>query len=150
MIIMPRSRKTTFQSIWVGAAYFWFFAATLARHDIGDFEFRGLNRRGAMNMDGVRMLLSLRNTFRRKGRLALTLSTLTLGGAIFIAICNVQSGLQRTFESVVFSFWKHDVLVTFEQPQRASEIERAALAVPGVRRVANHISTIDSPLRTAP
>jgi phosphatidylglycerophosphate synthase len=28
--IGPAKWKTTFQSIWVGAAYFWFFAATLA------------------------------------------------------------------------------------------------------------------------
>ena len=32
------------------------------------------------------IMLSLRNTFRHKGRLALTLVTLTLGGAIFIAV----------------------------------------------------------------
>jgi phosphatidylglycerophosphate synthase len=30
--IGPAKWKTTFQSIWLGAAYFWFFAATLARH----------------------------------------------------------------------------------------------------------------------
>ena len=29
--IGPAKWKTTFQSIWMGAAYFWFFAATLAR-----------------------------------------------------------------------------------------------------------------------
>jgi len=31
--IGPAKWKTTFQSIWLGAAYFWFFAATLARHE---------------------------------------------------------------------------------------------------------------------
>jgi putative ABC transport system permease protein len=39
------------------------------------------------------MLLSLRNTFRRKGRLALTLATLTLGGAIFMAVFSVRASL---------------------------------------------------------
>ena len=29
--IGPAKWKTGFQSVWVGAAYFWFFAATLAR-----------------------------------------------------------------------------------------------------------------------
>jgi putative ABC transport system permease protein len=38
-------------------------------------------------------VISLRNTFRRKGRLALTLFTLTMGGAIFIAVFNVRSTL---------------------------------------------------------
>ena len=32
------------------------------------------------------LLLSIRNTFRRKGRLALTLFTLVIAGAIFIAV----------------------------------------------------------------
>ena len=36
------------------------------------------------------MLLSLRNTFRRKGRLALTLTTLTLSGLIFVAVFSVR------------------------------------------------------------
>ncbi|WP_396204228.1 CDP-alcohol phosphatidyltransferase family protein [Gemmatimonas sp.] len=30
--IGPAKWKTTFQSIWLGAAYFWFFASTLAEH----------------------------------------------------------------------------------------------------------------------
>lgn len=30
--IGPAKWKTTFQSIWMGAAYFWFFASTLAEH----------------------------------------------------------------------------------------------------------------------
>jgi putative ABC transport system permease protein len=36
------------------------------------------------------LVISLRNTFRRKSRLALTLFTLTMGGAIFIAVFNVR------------------------------------------------------------
>ena len=39
------------------------------------------------------LLLSIRNTFRRKGRLALTLFTLVVAGAIFIAVFNVRSSL---------------------------------------------------------
>ena len=39
------------------------------------------------------LLLSLRNTFRRKGRLALTLATLTLAGAIFIGVFSIRSSL---------------------------------------------------------
>jgi CDP-diacylglycerol---glycerol-3-phosphate 3-phosphatidyltransferase len=31
--IGPAKWKTTFQSIWLGAAYFWFFAVTLAKHE---------------------------------------------------------------------------------------------------------------------
>ncbi len=48
-----------------------------------------LNRLGAGLLSRP-VLLSLRNTFRRKGRLALTLFTLTVAGAIFIAVFNVR------------------------------------------------------------
>ena len=40
------------------------------------------------------ILLSIRNTFRRKGRLILTLFTLTISGAIFIAVFNVRVSMQ--------------------------------------------------------
>ena len=41
--IGPAKWKTTFQSIWLGAAYFWFFAATLAGREgwEGDSAWRG-------------------------------------------------------------------------------------------------------------
>ena len=44
------------------------------------------------------LLIALRNTFRRKGRLALTLTTLTLGGAIFIAVFSVRDSLLLTLD----------------------------------------------------
>src|SRR5829696_871797 len=42
------------------------------------------------------LLLSLRNTFRRRGRLVLTLSTLVLGGAMVIGVLSVRSSLLKT------------------------------------------------------
>jgi putative ABC transport system permease protein len=41
-------------------------------------------------------LLSVRNTFRRKGRLLLTLAALGLGGAIFMSVFTVRASLART------------------------------------------------------
>lgn len=77
------------------------------------------------------MLLSLRNTFRRKGRLALTLSTLTLSGAIFVAVFSVRASLLLTLDDAL-EYWKYDVGVTFSRPYRVEQIEREALKVPGV------------------
>ena len=48
------------------------------------------------------MLLSLRNTFRRKGRLALTLSTLTLAGAMLIAVMSVRESLNNTARGFLY------------------------------------------------
>jgi putative ABC transport system permease protein len=77
------------------------------------------------------MRLSVRNTFRRKGRLALTLSTLTLGGAIFVAVLSVHASLLTTLDDAL-SYWNYDVEVYFTRPHRIEAIEREALRIPGV------------------
>ncbi len=82
------------------------------------------------------LLLSLRNTFRRKGRLALTLTTLTLAGAIFIAVFSVRDGLLQTAERVLFVFWRHDLVLYLDHPYRIEQLEQEARAVPGVVRTA--------------
>jgi putative ABC transport system permease protein len=77
------------------------------------------------------ILLSLRNTFRRKGRLALTLVTLTLGGAIFIAVFSVRASLLLTLEGML-EYVDYDALVGFRRGYRIEQIEREAMQVPGV------------------
>jgi len=46
------------------------------------------------------LLISLRNTFRRRGRLILTLFTLTMGGAIFVAVFNVRITLHDYIDQI--------------------------------------------------
>jgi putative ABC transport system permease protein len=77
------------------------------------------------------MLLSLRNTFRRKGRLVLTLTTLTLGGAIFIAVFSVRASLLDSLDDW-FDYVDYDVLVGFRRAYRTDQLESEALRVPGV------------------
>jgi len=79
-------------------------------------------------------MLSLRNTFRRKGRLALTLITLTLGGAIFIGILSVRASLSRTMSDIE-QMHQSDVWINFANPQRVERVERQAMQVPGVVEV---------------
>ena len=79
------------------------------------------------------LLLSLRNTFRSKGRLALTLVTLTLAGAIFISVFSVRASLFRTIEDL--TRWQlFDSTVTFTRPYRTDKITQEALQVSGVAR----------------
>jgi putative ABC transport system permease protein len=78
------------------------------------------------------VLLSLRNTFRRKGRVALTLMTLTLGGSIFIGVFSVRSSLLLTFEDILNSLFNYDVAVTLERDYREDYVVSEALRVPGV------------------
>lgn len=77
------------------------------------------------------VLLSLRNTFRRKGRLALTLTTLTLAGAIFIGVFSVRDSLLGTLDGLM-STWQYDLQVTLSRPHRMEQIESEAMRVPGV------------------
>jgi putative ABC transport system permease protein len=77
------------------------------------------------------LLLSLRNTFRRKGRLALTLSTLVLGGAIFIAVFSVRDSMYLEFDQT-YGYYQSDVNVDLARPYPLSELEAAVEGVPGI------------------
>jgi putative ABC transport system permease protein len=79
------------------------------------------------------MLLSLRNTFRRKGRLALTLSTLTVAGVIFMAVMSVRASLNLTLDDI-FAYYNYDVNVTLGRPYRTAVLDEA-LKLPGVAGV---------------
>jgi putative ABC transport system permease protein len=80
------------------------------------------------------LVVSLRNTFRRKGRLALTLVTLTLGGAVFISTFNVRVSLMNYIDRII-QYFLADVNVTLEQPYRIDEINQLIMDVPGVKLV---------------
>jgi len=94
---------------------------------------RGLLDRLLERVRGISrpMLLSLRNMFRRKGRLVLTLITLTLGGAIFIAVFSVRASLLLTLDDML-DYVEYDVYAIFRRDYRIDQMEREALRVPGV------------------
>ncbi|RME08318.1 MAG: FtsX-like permease family protein [Anaerolineae bacterium] len=77
------------------------------------------------------LLISLRNTFRRRGRLALTLFTLTMGGAIFISVFNVRVTLNE-YVRQVGNYFLADVTLDFERPYRLDEIRQYAMRLDGV------------------
>lgn len=77
------------------------------------------------------LLISIRNTFRRKGRLALTLSTLILGGAIFVAVLSVWQSTTKTLDDAL-AYFNYDVEVTLNRSYRAEQVQSIAALVPGV------------------
>jgi len=79
------------------------------------------------------MLLSLRNTFRRKGRLALTLTTLTIAGVIFMAVMSARASLNLTLDDI-FAYYNYDVNVTMNRSYRTVMLDDV-LKVPGVTGV---------------
>jgi putative ABC transport system permease protein len=79
------------------------------------------------------VLLSLRNTFRRKSRVALTLATLTLGGVMFIMVMGVQLSLHKMLD-VVLNDFGFSALMTFDRIERTEKLVSVASAVPGVTK----------------
>jgi putative ABC transport system permease protein len=78
-------------------------------------------------------IISLRNTFRRKSRLALTLFTLTMGGAIFISVFNVRTTL-HDYIGQIGKYFRADVTLDFDKAYRLDEVQRAVAQVGGVVR----------------
>jgi putative ABC transport system permease protein len=79
-------------------------------------------------------LVSVRNTFRRKGRLALTLLTLTLGGAIFISVFNVQVSLNQKIEQIT-KYFGADINLDFSRTYPLAQVENAARGVEGIAAI---------------
>jgi putative ABC transport system permease protein len=77
------------------------------------------------------MLISLRNTFRRKTRLVLTLITLTLGGASFIAVLNLRTAVFNMLDSIQ-GYFMADVNFYFARDYRLDKLKALAQTAPGV------------------
>ena len=79
-------------------------------------------------------VISLRNTFRRKSRLALTLFTLTMGGAIFISVFNVRVTL-HDYIGQIGKYFRADVTLDFDQAYRLDEVNQFTRQIPGAQHV---------------
>jgi len=80
------------------------------------------------------MRLSLRNAFRRKLRLSLTLVTLVLAGAIFIGVYNLWASFDQTIKDIQ-GYFLADVNISFGRYYRYEEVASIAEKVPGVQSV---------------
>ena len=78
--------------------------------------------------------LSLRNTFRRKGRLVLTFIALLLAGAIFIAIIGIRQSMRAALREIQAEL-NYDIGIDLLRPYTVRKLEREALEVEGVRAV---------------
>ncbi len=77
------------------------------------------------------LLLSLRNTFRRKSRLAFTLGTLTLAGAMFIASFSTYSSLTAQIRDVE-RYVAFDAMLSLPRGVTKMAAEREAMRIEGV------------------
>lgn len=91
--------------------------------------------------------LSLRNTFRRRTRLVLTLITLVLGGMLFMTVGSVRASLNGLIETGL-DYFQFDVQIQFEQPLRTVRLEQVARSLPGVDIVEGWLGAQAVPMRT--
>ncbi len=92
------------------------------------------------------VMLALRNTFRRRGRLVLTLATLTLGGALFASVTSINASLNSTLDEVI-QYFDYDVELTMQDPEPVVDAVREAEAIGGVEHAEGWIATNASYLR---
>ncbi len=93
------------------------------------------------------MRLSLRNAFRRKIRLTLTLFTLIIGGSIFIGVSNIQASFNKLLDDLQ-GYVLADVNIYFDRFYRYEEVSAIALDTPRMFPVQRDgLSILDRSLR---
>lgn len=80
------------------------------------------------------LLLSLRNAFRRRGRMVRTLLTLAMGGAVFLGAVNLKASIRHAMDDS-FAAMRYDMTLGVTPAQPAGALESAIRGAPGVRDV---------------
>ena len=77
------------------------------------------------------IVFAIRNSFRRRARLALTLLTLAAGGLFFLAALNVRASIINTLDRM-FAARKFDLIVTLSKPYEWDRIQPAVNTTQGI------------------
>ncbi len=93
------------------------------------------------------LALTLRNTFRRKARVALTQITLTIAGVVFVMVVSASDSFTYTID-FVFNTLGLDVNLGFGQMVRIDEAEALVAAQPGVAHAEAWMFRSGTALRT--
>jgi putative ABC transport system permease protein len=124
----------------IGVALYPIFSGTrLSVHDaIYEYGLNDEDRKGLIDKILVKVrrlsppiLLSLRNTFRNKARLAFTVITLTLAGAMFMAAFSTHASLAAQINEVG-RYLAFDAALGVPSGTNRFAAEREALRIPGV------------------
>jgi putative ABC transport system permease protein len=79
-------------------------------------------------------VFAIRNSFRRRVRLALTLLTLAAGGLFFLAALNVRASMINTLDQM-FAARKYDLSISLANSYERTKIDEAIRNTNGIRRV---------------
>ncbi|MBP7686847.1 MAG: FtsX-like permease family protein, partial [Thermoflexales bacterium] len=80
------------------------------------------------------LLLAIRNTFRRRGRLLLTLGLLAAAGAMFITGLNVKTGWE-TYLATAAADRHYDLEIRFNSPQSEAQIRSSLSTLAGISQI---------------
>lgn len=106
----------------------------VARTVFGSSQFDALL--GNIRLLDRTLLLSLRNTFRRKGRLLMTLALLAAAGALFITSLNVGSAWRQSLAKSAAAR-HYDAELRLSRPESEATVKAVIESVPGVTKVEN-------------
>ena len=124
----------------IAAAYpVWRGTATPVRVALSDFGLSQTNfgatsfDRALTRLGGTFRLIAfaIRNSFRRRARLALTLLTLAAGGLFFLSALNIRASMVNTLDRM-FAARKFDLSIGFANPYEFEKIQKAVSNTPGV------------------
>jgi putative ABC transport system permease protein len=133
----------------IAAAYpIWRGTATPVRVALSDF---GLSQasfgasafdRALTRIGGTFSLIAfaIRNSFRRRARLVLTLLTLAAGGLFFLTALNIRASMVNTLDRM-FAMRKSDLTVSFAKPYEFEKIQKAVSNTPGVTHAEGWFTT---------
>jgi putative ABC transport system permease protein len=105
-----------------------------------DRLFSGTNLWFARNILMRPFLLALRNMFRQKIRLLLTLITLILAGSIFITIFNLRETIFASMNRMT-QMQSYDLEVNFSRPYRFDELQQTLQQINGIHAIDTWITT---------
>jgi putative ABC transport system permease protein len=77
------------------------------------------------------LLLALRNAFRQRARMALTVVTLAVGGAVYLGSLDLQNTVRRTMDALLGNP-RFDLMVRLTKPAPALALESILRKVPSV------------------
>lgn len=113
----------------------------LSSYGIGGKSGHGLLDRLLLQIRGLPrpVLLSFRNTFRRKARLFLTLGTLVIAGMLFITVLNVRGSLEADTDNILNTWFNYEVQLNLDGDYQSHGVERRIERLPGVTQAESRI-----------
>lgn len=107
--------------------------------------------RALANVSGITrpLLLAIRNSFRRRTRLALTVVTLTVGGVFFMSALNIRASMINTIDTL-FASKRFDLSLNLGGMVEMEGLARAISKTPGAREFEGWIVSDATLVREGP